>query len=248
MARILGWTAAGGLSIGIVFLSLAFATGGGDMRRIVDLGLSFGQSCDKGGANMSERHWKWSGGDAVDIALPATVRYRGGEGDEVIVRGSPDVIAHIEINGGNITLDCRGFGKSRDIEVILPGRAFSRVNLSGSGKVIMENLSQPDLALSISGNGDVRAQGKVDRATVSISGSGNARLADLAVLQLTIKVSGSGNIEASPRDLADIHVSGSGNVRLLTRPIQLRSHVSGSGRVSQASPESADRKVEGNSR
>jgi hypothetical protein len=241
MAKNLGWIAAGGLGVGVVFLSLAYATGGGDMRRMVDLNFPFGRSCSKDGATAAERRLTWDGGDTVNIAAPATVHYRGGEGDEVIVRGAPDLVANVELHGGRITLECRGI-RSRAVDITLPGRAFRRVNLAGSGKVIMENLSQPDLALTIAGSGVLRAQGSVDRVTVTIAGSGDAKLGDLAVKQLTVKVSGSGNIEAAPKDLADISLSGSGNVRLLTHPAQLRSHIAGSGRIIQAPLEAADGK------
>ena len=243
MVRPLGWIAAVGLSAGVVFLSLAYATGGRDVRRIAgfDFDLPFGGSCEKNGATATERRLAWTGGDTIGIAVPSTVHYRGGSGDEVIVRGAPDVIAHIEIRGNRITLDCRGSG-SRSVDITLPGRAFREIGLSGSGKVLMENVSQPDLTVTISGSGSLRAQGSVERATISISGSGDARLADLAVKQLTVKVAGSGDIEAAPKDLADIHLSGSGTVRLLTRPAQLRSHIAGSGRIIQAPLEAADGK------
>jgi len=53
MVRPLAWTAIGGLSVGVVFLSLAYATGGSPLRRMVDLGLSSAGSCDKTGATAS---------------------------------------------------------------------------------------------------------------------------------------------------------------------------------------------------
>jgi hypothetical protein len=235
MVRPLAWVAIGGLGVGAAFLSLAFATGGSDLRRSVELGfdMPFGRSCEKSGATASERRLKWDGGDTVNIAGFATVHYRGGEGDEVIVRGAPDIVANVDIQGSRITLNCRGAG-SRAADITLPGRIFRKMHLSGSGKVFLENLSQPDLALGISGSGSLRAQGSVDRLTVSIAGSGGANLADLTVKQLTVKVSGSGNIEAAPKDEADINVSGAGNVRLLTRPERLSTHISGSGRIRQA--------------
>ena len=243
MVRPLAWVAAGGLGVGIVFLSLAYATGGSDLRRSVELGfdMPFGRSCEKTGATASERRLKWDGDDTVNISGFATVHYRGGEGDEVIVRGSPEVVANVEVQGGDITLNCRGAG-SRTLDITLPGRIFRKIHLSGAGKVLLENVSQPDLVLDISGSGSMNAQGSVDRLTVSISGSGRAKLADLAAKQLTVKVSGSGNIEAAPRDAADINVSGAGIVQLLTRPGQLRSRVTGSGRITQAPLEAADGK------
>ena len=114
------------------------------------------------------------------------------------------------------------------------GRAFQRIAIAGSGNLVMENVSQPELTLRISGSGSMRAQGTVDRLTVNVSGSGDARLGDLAAKQATIHISGSGKVEASPKDQADISISGSGDVKLLTRPADLRSKVAGSGRITQA--------------
>jgi Putative auto-transporter adhesin, head GIN domain len=239
MAKTLGWIAVGGLSVGFVSLALAYVLGGRDLDSFLDRGIFLAKSCGasdgKADAKQPERRLAWEGDDTVEIALPATVRYRGGEGSDVIVRGPPNVIAHVEVRHGRITLDCHRLGSFRDIEVTLPGRAFRRVGLSGSGKLIMENVNQPDLAFSISGSGAVRAQGAVDHATIRVAGSGDARLADLAMKELTAKISGSGNVEAAPKDAADIHISGSGDVRLLSHPTRLTSHVAGSGRITQAS-------------
>ena len=246
MAKTLGWIAVGGLSIGFVSLALAYVLAGPDLDRWLDRGVFLAKSCgDSNGATdakPSERRLAWAGDDAVEIAVPASVRYRGGDGSEVIVRGSPDVIAHIEVHRGRITLDCHRFGGFRDIEITLPGRTFRRIGLSGSTKLAMENVVQPDLALKISGSGTARAQGTVDQVTVSVAGSGDARLADLAMKELTAKISGSGKIEAAPKDAADIHISGSGDVRLLSRPARLSSHVAGSGRITQPSPDAAEGK------
>jgi hypothetical protein len=49
------------------------------------------------------------------------------------------------------------------------------VNLSGSVELGMENLNQPELALSIRGSGTLRGQGNVDQLSVTVSGSGNAK-------------------------------------------------------------------------
>lgn len=241
MSNTLGRIAAFGLVIGIVSLGLAYAVGGGDFDRFVNRSGVLGQGCGDGAAPASERRLAWTGGDAMDIALPANVRFRGGEGNEIVVRGPPEIIAHVEVQGARLTLDCR-WSSTRDLEITLPGQPFRRVNVSGSGKLNMENLNQPELALGISGSGTLRGQGSVEQLSVNISGSGNARLVDVAVKQLTVKISGSGNVEAAPEDDANINISGSGNVRLLSRPTRLKTHVAGSGRVIQAPVAAAEGK------
>jgi hypothetical protein len=246
MAKTLGWIAVGGLSVGFVSLAIAYVLAGRDFDALLDHGSFLAHSCgdgsDKVDAKQTERRLAWEGGDTVEISLPASVRYRGGEGSEIIVRGPPANIAHVEVHHGRITLDCHRYGGVRDIEVTLPGRAFRRIGLSGSARLAMENVNQPDLAFKISGSGTVRAQGSVDHATVQVAGSGDVRLADLAMKELTAKISGSGKIEAGPKDAATIRISGSGDVRLLSRPARLTSHVAGSGHITQASADSAEGK------
>jgi hypothetical protein len=247
MSRTLGMIAAFGLGTGVVSLVLAYALGGRDFQRMLHSGLSIAQSCRDDGLTRTgdaptERRLPWAGGDSVDIALPATVRLRGGEGSDVIVRGSPDAIAHVEVRDGRITLDCRWVAGARRIEIILPGRAFRHVGLSGSAKVALENLNQPELALRISGSGTVTGQGAIDRLTIGVAGSGNALLAEVTVKNLKVRISGSGSVEAAPKDDADIDISGSGSVRLASRPVRLTQHIAGSGRISQPAIEAAEGK------
>ena len=241
MSNTLGRIASFGLIIGIVSLGLVYAVGGGDFDRLINRSAVFAQACGDGAASASERRLAWTGGDAIEIALPGTVHFRGAEGNEIILRGPPDIIAHVEVQDSRLMLNCRS-STSRDLEVTLPGQPFRRVNVSGSGKLSMENINQPELALDISGSGTLRGQGSVDQLSVTISGSGTARLAGIALKQLTAKISGSGNVEAAPKDDADISISGSGNVRLLSRPARLKSHIAGSGRITQASIDTVEGK------
>src|SRR5258707_7527049 len=136
MAKTLGWIAVGGLSVGFVSLALAYVLGGRDLDGLLDRGIFLAKSCGDGGskvdAKQSERRLTWQGSDTVEIALPANVRYRGGEGSEVIVRGSPDVIAHVEGRHGRITLDCHPFRRIRDVQVTLARRGLRRIGLFGS--------------------------------------------------------------------------------------------------------------------
>ena len=238
MTSTLGRIAVLGLGVGVVSLTLAYAFGGPDLTRLLERRTFFAQSCESGtstNAGSSERHLAWDGGDAIEIAAPATVRFVGGTGTEIVVRGSPGVIANVEVRGGRIVLNCHSDSETRDIEITLPGRAFRRIGLSGATNLVMENVNQPDLTLEISGSGRLQAKGTVDRLSINVSGSGRGQFADLAIKELAVRISGSGKIEAAPTEAADVHISGAGNVRLLSRPARLTSHVSGSGRIEQAS-------------
>lgn len=234
MTRILGWVATVGLGVGVVSLGIAYALGGSDLAYLLGRSTFALRACKEGPASqaVAERRMTWSGGNAIDIALPATVRFRGGEGRDILVRGAPDLIANVDIDGSHLRLKCRWSTANRDIEIELPG-SFRRVGLSGSGKVTMDNLNQRRLALRISGSGDISAQGTVERLSVTLAGSGNARLAELSAKELKVEIAGSGNVDATARDEADIRIAGSGDVRLHGHPARLKSRVAGSGRISQ---------------
>jgi hypothetical protein len=244
MSNYLGRIAVVSLTVGVVSLALAYAFGGRDLARLLDRGNLVVSSCGDGGGKTgdSERRLAWSGGDSIDIALPATVRYRSGEGSDIVVRGAPEIISHVELRGGRLTLNCRWHASSRDIEITLPAKPVQRVAISGSAKVVLEKVNQPELRLVISGSGSVAAQGTVERLSLTISGAGKAWLGELAAKQLTVEVSGSGNVEAAPTDEADIRISGSGKVNLLTRPAHLNSKISGSGRITQPPLEAQGKK------
>ncbi len=230
----LGRIAAVSLTIGVISLAIAYAFGGRDFVQHLHQGGLLAHSCgdSDGKGGDSERHIAWSG-NSIDIALPGTVRYRAGEGSDIVVRGAPAAVARVELHGEHLVLGCSWSGAARDIEVTLPGQTIRRLGISGSGKVEMDKLAQRELSLSISGSGSLRARGTVDQLKVRLAGSGDAQLGGLAAKRLNLEISGSGNVEAAPQDDAHIRIAGSGNVHLLTRPARLETHVSGSGRISQ---------------
>jgi hypothetical protein len=103
--RTLGLIALGGLGIGIASLSLAYALGGRDLHRL-PFDIASGASCGEvAKGSPSVRRLAWDNGDAIEISLPGTVSFRGGQGSEVVVRGSPDLVAHVEVRGSRLVLD-----------------------------------------------------------------------------------------------------------------------------------------------
>ena len=245
MIRTLRWIAGVGLVTGIASLAIAFTLGGFNLRDMWDRGRFNLQACgdDKGAAGAaSERRLAWRGGDAIEIAVPSTVRLRMGDGSDIVVRGPAHAISHVGVRGNRLVLDCRWPASSRDIEVVLPGKAFRKIGISGSARVQLEGLNQPELALRISGSGSVQARGTVDRLSLKVSGSGDGRFADLALKSLDLKISGSGDVEAAPKEEADVSISGSGTLRLLSQPARMKTHIAGSGRVLQPAVEANEKK------
>ena len=243
MLRPLALVAVSGLSIGVVCLSLAWAIGGRDLRSMIAEDRFGWRSCDDDTVALAgpERRLPWTGGDTIEVTTPVPLRLTVGDDGDVVMRGTPDAVAHLKLRGGKL-FSCGRPSAAGPIDIALPARALRHVRISGAGTVTLEKLDQRELGLAISGSGDIQAQGTVERVSAEISGMGNVRLADVALKRLKTRISGSGRVEAGPTDEADIHLSGAGTVKLLTRPAALHTKVSGAGRIIQPSVESADKK------
>jgi hypothetical protein len=233
MARALAVIAGTGIAVSAACLSLAAALAGDDLRN-----LHFGnlfRSCGEGNLadvvnNTREIAWD-SDDDDVTINVPATVTYRPGTGTMLIARGSPEVLSHLQVRDGRIGLDCRGVSFGSALDLTLPGLPLSDFTLNGSGRLVLENINQPELEVSIRGSGAVEASGVAENVDLNIAGSGEARLANLAVKSMEVRIAGSGDAQIAPQDEVDINIVGSGQIRLLTQPQNIKTSIAGSGDI-----------------
>ena len=235
--------AVSGLAISAVCLGGAFALGGHalgnavfgtDLSSLADL-----PRCDTKAqpmATASSRSLPWDGnGDRAAVALPANVHYQAGSGDELVVKGDPEFVAHLRVKDGLVSLDCNGnfhFNKDDRIDVTLPGRrTFKSFALLGTGDVELSGLSQPEVKLSIAGAGDIRADGKTDNLKVDVRGSGNLKLGDLAAKNVDVDIKGSGKAEVAPQDSLNVDMAGSGTIYLRSEPKKIETSIHGSGNI-----------------
>lgn len=129
---------------------------------------------------------------------------------------------------------------------------LSSIDLSGSGNVVADTLSNPSLDIGISGSGSMTLTNLMTTTlTLDISGSGSLRLSNVSAQHTTATISGSGatTIAGQTHDLtlrisgsgkfqgdsfasatADISVSGSGDVTVRVSDT-LHASVSGSGNI-----------------
>jgi hypothetical protein len=106
------------------------------------------------------------------------------------------------------------------------------LNVSGSGKLYLSDITASRLDCGISGSGDIilGGSGNCSRANISISGSGNYMGESQKIGTAEIHISGSGNCTCNVTESLKASVSGSGNVTYEGNP-KVDAHVSGSGKV-----------------
>ena len=131
-----------------------------------------------------------------------------------------------ELNG----LGVSGSGKAEIKDAVKTGDLY--LNVSGSGKLYISDITASALDCGISGSGDIilGGEGNCSKANISISGSGNYMGESFKIGTAEIHISGSGNCTCNVTESLRASVSGSGNVTYEGNP-KVDAHVSGSGKV-----------------
>jgi hypothetical protein len=247
MMRVLVMIAVTGFLVSLVTISSAVAIAGPDL--ITEIAHD-GWGGRWSGANhwswedgdVSDRHDRgpqgtremaWTGGDSLDIDVPANVTYTQAPGaGKLTITGPQRLIDNLTVEDGRLSLR-HGRYHSGDLTIVMTAPAVSRFNLNGSGDLAIKDFKQDKLNLDISGDTHVSVQGEAKGVSLSISGSGETDLSGLKVADADVDIDGSGEATLAPTGAANINISGSGDVTLLTHPSKLESNVSGSGSIRQ---------------
>ncbi len=193
-------------------------------------------ACSAAGA--AERRFPATGFDRVMASGSEDVTITTGKAASVIATGPADRLdrLNVRVDGGVLIIDHKGndwgwsSGQPVRILITMPalhgvtgtgsgnitadrgtGPAFSG-RLTGSGDLAIASIDSPQVALAISGSGNVTAGGKCQAAALSISGSGDMALDRLACQNLDVKISGSGDVKVAGGARCQSKSSGSGDV------------------------------------
>ncbi|PKR88732.1 DUF2807 domain-containing protein [Pleomorphomonas diazotrophica] len=229
----LATVATAGLAGGLALLVAGIGLSGHGLAGARKLWGALPSACGGATSTRSEVTLPFTPGDSLQINLPASVSYRPGDKAEAIVRGDPALIEHVRMDGRRLTLDCDPGWRASSFEVAVSGPAIAEWKMLGSGDLMLTDIKQPQLTLSIMGSADIAATGAAGVVSVNIMGSGSAHLKGLTAKSAEITIRGSGDAEVNAQGEADVSISGSGNVELAGRPVLRRSEIMGSGRITQ---------------
>jgi hypothetical protein len=252
MIRVLVMIAVTGFLVSVVTLSTAVAIGGPDLftdtiwnhwgsHWIGSNHWSWnGDDLDAGDwrhgrdrGRQATREIAWTGGDTLDIDVPADVTYTQAPGPgKLTITGPQREIDNLEIDGGHVRFAHHGRHWG-DLNIVMTAPGVTRFDVSGSGKLDIANYDQDKLSVDLSGDADVSVRGQAKTLALSITGSGSSDLSELKLADASVDVEGSGEAKLAPTGAATIDISGSGDVTLLSRPAKLESNVSGSGSIHQ---------------
>jgi hypothetical protein len=228
----------------IIFIAASF------LLAVLSTSLIYGQSGTTETRDLS-------GFTKVSFGVPGNLYINIGPGYKVVLEGDKDFLADIktEVSGTRLVIskdNWTGFNNKKVIvNITMPsieglgvsGSGQAEImnavkaedlglNVSGSGKLIINELTADNLDCGISGSGDIiiKGRGDVKEAELSISGSGSYSGESLKINSAEISISGSGSCHCNVTATLEARVSGSGNVTYTGSP-RIDARVSGSGRV-----------------
>ncbi|MBS0280118.1 MAG: DUF2807 domain-containing protein [Proteobacteria bacterium] len=235
MRKHLGLIAIGGLFIAAIFLGGAWLLEGRSGWRDFRLGISEWRlpRCEALSGRAGIREIAWSGGESVGVAIPATLRYEPGTGDQVSIAGDASLIPHVTIDGNDIKLDCRPAELTPEsLTITMPGkRRFQTFSLAGVTNLMLSNIDQPLLHFNLAGSSHVVAKGRVDNVHINAAGLSDAKLGDLAVDDAHLNLAGASTVEIAATGVLEVNAAGAVTVILRTEPESIRTHIMGSGRI-----------------
>ena len=154
--------------------------------------------------------------------------------ESLTIEAEDNIMPFLEtrVSNGRLRLETnRSISPTVEIVYTITAETLDGLVISGSGVVEAEGVDSTDVRVDISGSGDVVVEGTLSGLlSVSISGSGEFDGESLTAPEGQVDVSGSGDAVVNVTDDLDVSVSGSGEVQYLGEP-NVHSSVSGSGTV-----------------
>jgi hypothetical protein len=242
MIRVLVMIAVTGFLMSVITLSVAVAIGGPELLTNVARDGHFGWTWndrDWGDYGRRDRgpegtrEMAWTGGDTLDVDVPAEITYTQAPGaGKLTITGPQRVLDNLVLEDGHLRFT-HGRRRHEDLIIVMTAPAVSRFNLNGAGRLAILDYKQDKLSIDISGDTEVTAKGEAKGLSLSMSGSGQTDFSDLKLGDADVDIDGSGQATLAPVGVANINISGSGDVTLLSRPSKLETNVSGSGSIHQ---------------
>jgi hypothetical protein len=196
--------------------------------------------------------------DKIGLSIPANLYLTQGSKNEVVIEADEDLLEKIEteINGSSLDIrfekwyNYKGMGKVsiyvtvknlKELDVsgsgdIIAKSAIKTQNLdfviSGSGSILIDDLSITEVNATITGSGNVKIKGKskANELDVTVTGSGDFDSENLEFKEGDLTITGSGSIRAHVTDELDANITGSGRIYYKGNPL-IDADITGSGKI-----------------
>ena len=197
----------------------------------------------QGNQQVSRDERQVSSLNALDIdnmkRMDSKIDVRVGPAPSLVIEADSNLqpLIHSEVSGNTLRIwSDTNIRSSNGIHVIYTTPRLNKINISGSGRLVVSGLNGEDFSLEQRGSMKSELSGKVARFDVANNGSGSINAAALASGNTDAAQNGSGRIQlGSVRgERINVVVNGSGNISASGAVQRLDANVNGSGDINLA--------------
>lgn len=170
--------------------------------------------------------------DAITVGGALDVEVAVGSAQQLAIDGDDNLVplVHAEVTGHTLKLWTeRSYHAKTPLIAHVAMASFAGLDLSGAGRVRVQNISGGDVALTVSGAGNLIAAGSAHDATIELSGAGAIDADALHLERATVKLGGAGNVDVYASQALTAQISGTGHIRYDGHPAQIDKQISGVG-------------------
>ena len=202
-----------------------------------------GSNAIQGNQQVSRDERQVSSLNALDIdnmkRMDIKIDVRVGPAPSLVIEADSNLqpLIHSEVSGNTLRIwSDTNIRSSNGIHVIYTTPRLNKINISGSGRLVVSGLNGEDFSLEQRGSMKSELSGKVARFDVANNGSGSINAAALASGNTDAAQNGSGRIQlGSVRgERINVVVNGSGNISASGAVQRLDANVNGSGDINLA--------------
>ena len=174
----------------------------------------------------------------IEVRDAAEVVVRVGPSPSLVITADDNLLPLLrtDIRDGNrlVIESSRSYRTRRSPRITITVPRLSAFALRGSGDAVIDGVNGSELALALSGSGNVQARGRSGSLSVAINGSGDVDTSGLVAGSAAVAISGSGDAIVRTNGALTGVIRGSGTVHYIGRPTPIAVRVAGSGSVSRA--------------
>ncbi|MBK9070586.1 MAG: DUF2807 domain-containing protein [Myxococcales bacterium] len=173
---------------------------------------------------------------AIELAGSIEAQVAFGEAFTVTVSGDENLVPLVRttVVGGALQISTQGSYRTKlplRVSIVMP--ALSALEITGSGRAVVQNVRAKALKIQLSGSGHLEISGAADAVSLVISGSGDVSGRGFTAANADVAISGSGTVEIAATTRLVANISGSGSLRYRGPVNDVASTVTGSGSVTR---------------
>lgn len=127
----------------------------------------------------------------------------------------------------------RNISPRKEIMIDITTNNLESIECSGANSVNVSGINTSSFKIELSGAGNIRAEGEIDKLHAKISGAGNIDAKKLKSKDVYISVSGAASASVFASNFLDASVSGVGSIEFYGDPPRTNTNVSGVGSISR---------------